>query len=213
MVNLNEDRLYSLLSKVKGRCELITSVKSLSALENYINGYIDACLTFDSNSATICWYNAFLTYTAAVCGIAQDHISLATAITSCGYDDVTGVDFFVELLEKFAQEHHQAEPEQTHTGEIRTFCIDQYKATDFIGKYLQEHSEEYFGLPDTKTIKSYVLTWLENGRLICVLCDSTVAPTILSTKNKWLFEKAKELPTFSTGDRVMYSKLWLQEAK
>ena len=207
MENLNEDGLYLLLSNAKGRCELLTGVKSLTALENYINGYIDACIALAPDCYSSRWYNAFAKYIARACGIKQEHFSLTTVFRSCGYDDISGVDFFMELLEKFAQENSQSLPKQRHTGEMRVFCIDQQKATHFIGNYLQEHSEEYFGPHEFTKEESYVFTWLEKGRLLCALCDTTATAAKLSPENTWFREKVQQLPVFSLGDRVDYSQL------
>ncbi len=207
MNTLQEDKLFQLLLRAKERPELLLGVKSLVALENYINGYLYAC---EDGCFTARWYQAFCDFVAELHGVRDAFFCLSTVIRSAGYDDFDGSDYFMTLLERFAAECGavtEVRPVCLQEGEVRVFRVDVQRATGFMSEYVREHCEEMFGVPSCNESYTWVFKWERDHTLTCALCSDPVAVAKLAPDNGELVEEIKKLPVFQSTEKIKYTTL------
>ena len=174
---LNNDPLFQKLLALKARPALWLGKKSLLALEALVHGYLDACDDFQQGASTIAWFRAFNAYAVAACVGENTTCNAFSAILCCGYDDESGVDQFLALLEEFAAERGEQPmlkvvPSALKDGEIRQVHADKQKATEWIGEYLKEHCQELLGVPLVSNRDTLVLSWDRDNALTCALTNS-----------------------------------------
>lgn len=209
---LSENGLFRLLMSLKSHPELRLGRKSLLALEALVNGYLDACLDLNQGDDTLAWFQKFDSYVVRQCGLEKTTCNAYSAILSSGYHDETGLDRFLELLERFATECNEPpqprEPSSAlQTGEYRAIRLDIQKATHFVGRYLTEHCGEFFGVRQVGCSDTLVMFWDEEKNLSCVLANDAVNVGDLCAKHSAEADKIRCLPIFSNGDRVYYTSL------
>ena len=208
MYYLQNDKLYQIISAAMPHPELLLGCKSLQVLENYINGYLDACDEIDPDCFTIQWYNAFLCYIAEVFRIRQEKFCICEVFRDNGYNDADSVDRFMELLEEFSQKKPKEEKQlDLADGEVRIFRVDVSSATDLIDAHLREHLVDYFGSSSADT---FVYNWSKDQILTCAICSSRTDASSISPNNPQLAGELKKLPIFSATDRIRYTSLFLK---
>lgn len=207
MEKLENDQLYQILFSIKDQPWVFLGQKSLWALENYIMGYLNACSAFDPECFTIRWHNAFYHYACEVYQIYKEKYRVFGIIRECGYSDVDGLHIYFELLEKFAKEKCNVKKAEQHKslqhGEVRAFRLNQRRMADFAEKYIREHSEEFFDIPNSEENGAYVFSLSDDNNLTCmVYSDCSCAK---STEN---LSQINHLPIFSENDSISYTALF-----
>ncbi len=215
MVCISSDKLFRTLHEVRQRPGLLTGKNSLIAIENYINGYVDACRDLDKNSFTVRWVGAFYDYVAQVCGVKDAFFSLSHAVEEMGYDDTTGAEFLMDLLERFAKSYENLwDPElsskEVRRGEIRVFRLDKEMAMSLTGTYIQEHREDLFGVPSDTEGYTCVSLWDKEQGVTCALCPDTESVVRISQEGTEVANQIKNLPVYSAGEKIRYSTICIE---
>ena len=202
MEKLENDPLYQLLFSIKDQPWVFLGEKSLRALDNYVTGYLNACSALDPDCFTIRWYNAFFQNVCDAYRFDKEMYTIFGIIRDRGYGDADGLQVFFELLEAFAKEKYHlknaAQPQSLQQGEVRAFRLDQARTVDFAGKYVQEHSEELFGISGSEGIDAYAFSLSLDNTLTCMVYRG-FSPDLLS--------KTDRLPVFSVNDQIKYTVL------
>lgn len=176
----NDDPLFQMLLSLKDRPALRLGKKSLLALEALVHGYLDACHDFRQGASTISWFREFDSFVVAACVGEKMTCNAFSAILCCGYDDESGVDYFIACLERFAKERGEAPVVKTASsalkdGEVRQACIDKQKAAEVIAAYVREHCQELFQVSSIGGRDTLLLSWDRNNDVSCYLTNSSSA--------------------------------------
>lgn len=207
MEKLQDDRLYQILCAAMPHPAMLLGCTSLQALENYIYGYLDACSEIEPECFTVQWYDAFCSYIAEVFQVRQEKFSISGVFRENGYNDVNGVDYFMKLLKRFSGQKSENKKESAlKDGEIRAFRIDLSKATEFVAAHLQEHAEQYFGVPSDEP-GAWVYNWSKDQILTCAICNRRTDVFAVSPDDPKTTERIERLPIFSDTDRIRYEIL------
>lgn len=210
MEKLENDQLYQLLFSIKDRPWVFLGQKSLRALENYIAGYLNACLVLDPECFTICWHDAFFHYVCDVYHIHKEKYSVFGLIRDCGYSDDDGLQVYFNLLENFAKEKYNIQSadqlQSLQNGEVRAFRVDQSRTVDLARRYIREHSEDFFGISSSEGNGAFVFSLSSDNILTCIVysdCSCIKSPDNLSQIN--------HLPIFTDNDIIRYTVLHQEE--
>lgn len=212
METLENDPLYQLLFSIKDQPWVFLGQKSIWALDHYITGYLNACAAFDPECFTIRWHDTFYHYVCDVYHIYKKDYTVFGIIRERGYGDADGLQVYFELLENFAKEKYNVKstekPQPLQNGEVRAFRLDRSGMADFAGKYIKEHSEELFGIPDPGDDGAYVFDLSLDDTLTCrVYGDRSY------TKATEHLSQTEQLPVFSVNELIRYTVLFPKEAE
>lgn len=206
MDNIWNCPLFNTLIKIKDRCALLTGKKSLLALENYINGYLDACRENDPSSYALIWYQNFSAYLSQICKVDYEKFNISSAISALGYDDKSGVDFFMKTLIRFSETYEgtcsNSSSKIEDSNIVRIFFIDKQRATELIGEVIHGNCEKFFGKTAHEQGRSIVLTWMNDETLLCGLCSGAEAEAALLEKSRETFLVEKQFRIFTIGEKI-----------
>lgn len=208
MEGLHCDKLFRILYQVREHPQLLFGVKSLLALENYLHGYELACMEHDRDCFTLRWLDRFYTFVSRACGVKEECFSLRSAIVGMGYDDVTGVDYFMELLEAFSQGvgEQLSAPKALRDGELRVFRVDALKAEELLSHFVREHCAELFCVPTDAEDYTFLFHRERDGSLTCAVCSSGLE-SVLSQEDSEAATAVRALPVFGAAERIQYTSI------
>lgn len=210
MEKLEKDQLYQLLVSIKDRPWVFLGEKSLLALDNYITGYLNACSVLDPECFTIHWHDVFYRYVCDKYHVYKEKNTVFGVIRDCGYSDCEGLLIYFKLLGNFAEEKcnvkYATQPQLLQHGEVRAFRLDQTKMVDFVGKYVSEHSEDFFGVSSSGENCAYGYSLSLDNILTCVVFGD-------SSRLKYPenLPQINQLPIFSINDLIRYTVLFPEE--
>ena len=198
------DWLLDILLKCRRRPALLTGVQSLRVLENFINGYIEACRQMDSNCLTLQWYDEFTRFLVDEFSIKDEFFSVTRQIQNLGYTDEDGAVYFLELLDRFVRERtnfleKKKRVSQLQPGEVRAFRLGRYKESELFAKLIGVNIAEYFGVESTDE-GSLTIHYMQDGIVVCALSKGR---DFLDN-----FEEAfSNLPTIEAAERIRFEML------
>lgn len=180
--------LYCRLRLIRKRPELWLGKKSLQLLICYVDGCIDGYIAGkDTGDDIFLWFKEFTEYVCKICVKGNESYGVLNAIYECGYGDEEGVEYFFELLDDFYQNHGQ--PKETGYEKAESYLGNEIKVARFDAdeiyamskKYVSEHIEEIFNLPQNEMreesaissrIRLCTVKNPEKNSFICALYDS-----------------------------------------
>ena len=177
---IKQNFIFSRLIDIKNKPELWLRKKSLSYLDCYISAYIDGYIS-DRTEESLVWFKEFKKYVCKICVEGNECYGPINAIFQCGYDEESGFDYYYELLDSFIQEnvigedYIESKEESYLKDEVKVIRVKEDEIYQMAGKYIYEHKEEIFDLPEKKAefISEYTLYQLFKGReIISAVYDS-----------------------------------------
>lgn len=200
MVNLEEDVLYKNLCLLKQNALFLLGKKSLRQLDGYIIGFLDALDQSGESDHTREWFSEFRDYIARHCEVQKNPFCISEMLFDNGYDDCSGVDRFLVLLEGFAKEYYHVQepplpPAELLPGEARVFRISPTWTRELAVKYITDHEDEFFGLSQAGGDTAFYFTPLNGTDLFCSVYRAADASVNYIEKLDGI---AQELETFES---------------
>lgn len=190
--------LLDTLLKCKKRPALLVGVQSMRVLENYVSGYVDACLQFVPDSTTVRWYDSFMQYLATALQIKEEFFTVSSELETRGFSDDEAAVYYLELLEAFAHEYGVCvQTPKPKSGEVRAFRLDRNKAMELFKKQICENSEAYFGVNNSAC---WNFLHMDDGGVICAISDD---PQLI---DKYM-DELECLPSIQMGEKIRHTIL------